>query len=230
MASLSHKSSLNAASEKACQWANYICPEGIVHRMVDYSESQRQSIEDSPRNKRQIDFDMGRFCAHDALSQFGVHETVGTADDRSPIWPGRFVGSISHSESRAWASVGTKSDLTALGVDTETIVDASSLKHLKGEIGIDAEWALLEEFGLTPEVAFTILFSAKESFYKCWAPITGEFFGFHQAELTHVDNEKIRLEMTAKNPNFGQEPNGLDVYYFVDPTDVFTVAWMKSQS
>ncbi len=186
--------------------------------------------EDGPgrtTTKRSREFSAGRSCAHSLLESWGETETVAVSADRSPIWPDGFVGSISHSDQWVWAAVAQQESIQSIGVDTETIVDHQTRNEVQREIATLEEWAVARELNLDPETTFTILFSAKESFYKCWYPQTQKYFEFCDAGLVSCDRNRLRISSLQGNPNFGHKPATLDVSFTVIENQVFTAAWMK---
>jgi enterobactin synthetase component D len=131
----------------------------------------------SGRARREREFAAGRRCAARALLDAGARDlAVGISPDRSPRWPAGFVGSITHSESFAWAAVARDTDLRSIGIDSEPIFDAGALREA-APIALDAsEWRLAGD--ADPATHATLVFSAKESLYKCLNPCTGVFFEF----------------------------------------------------
>lgn len=149
--------------------------------------------------QRQRERRLGRLLAEKALSRAGysgfrpLHNPpqqpfgwVGCRVDRSPAWPLGFVGSISHSRQWVWVAIAKRQDVLAVGIDTEGIVAPSTLEELRSAIGGKSEWDLLRNAALPARVAFTLLFSAKESFYKCCYPLVEQFWSFEDLELTEV--------------------------------------------
>jgi enterobactin synthetase component D len=138
------------------------------------------------RARREREFAAGRRCAARALLDAGAREfTVGVSPDRSPRWPAGFVGSITHSESFAWAAVARDTDLRSLGIDSEPIFDEGALREA-APIALDAsEWRLAGH--VDPATHATLVFSAKESLYKCLNPCTGVFFEFADVRFESVD-------------------------------------------
>lgn len=216
-----------AICSHALAWAESICPAPIEHELCPYSTEQRERIAARPRLKRSIDFAMGRRCARTALARIGMHQEVGVKQNRAPHWPNGVAGSISHSDRLAWASVTSNPGTRSLGVDTESIVDAFTRTQLFHEVLCDREWEQLESLPFDNETKFTLAFSAKESFYKAWASLTGAFFDFHQAEITSASQERMMIRMTESNPNAHLAPLELAVHFYVAQTEVFTLTWMN---
>ena len=177
--------------------------------------------------KRDVEFRSGRLAAQCSLSQIGVDGDVGVAKDRSPIWPDQSVGSISHSDAYVWAIAGLQSDMQSVGVDTEPIADANTLEHLKQEILLPHEEQLALQQGIDERTAFTLIFSAKESFYKCVYQIHPVFFGFHTVTVESVDSETITLELTPRCPEQLRDIPAIAVEYIVAEDNVFTACWLR---
>lgn len=137
--------------------------------------------------KRQWDFRAGRHCARQALEQLGhARCAIESRDDRSPIWPDAFVGSITHTgrdqERFAAAAVARASQVRSLGLDAEQARPLD--EDLLPRILTDAELTFVDAL---PEprrrLVACLHFSAKEAVYKCQYPLTGQFLGFHDVEL-----------------------------------------------
>jgi enterobactin synthetase component D len=135
--------------------------------------------------RREREFAAGRQCAARALRQAGAsQETVGVGFDRRPVWPEGFVGSITHSTSLAWAAVAPTTHLRSLGIDSETVFDDSALRDA-APLVIDEDERRLVGGDNEAERA-TLIFSAKESLFKCLNPCIGVFFEFSDAKLEWI--------------------------------------------
>jgi len=128
------------------------------------------------------EFAAGRLCARRALRELGLERAVPAAPDRQPIWPSAVVGSITHTEGLAAAVVAPRRAFAALGLDTER---AGRLKpELWPKICIAEEIAWLESLAPTERTAAaTLIFAAKEAFYKCQYPSTGQWLYFADARV-----------------------------------------------
>jgi 4'-phosphopantetheinyl transferase EntD len=135
-------------------------------------------------DKRKREFAAGRLCARRLLAEFGITDfPVRVADDRQPLWPESLVGSITHTTGFCAAVVAAKGALSAVGIDSEI---AGSVKHqLWRGICTPAETAWLRSLPHSEQTAAaTLIFSAKEAFYKCQYPLTREYLGFHDATVS----------------------------------------------
>jgi 4'-phosphopantetheinyl transferase EntD len=131
-------------------------------------------------------FAAGRLCARRALAQFGIEDfPLRTADDRQPIWPPSLVGSITHTAGFCAAAVAERARILALGLDTEVVGDVNV--KIWPSICTPAElaWVGSQPGALRP-AAVTLIFSAKEAFYKCQYPLVGEDLNFHDARIEAV--------------------------------------------
>jgi len=151
--------------------------------------------------KRSREFDLGRQCAVQALREVGwqaapptmaeppeLTQVVGVNADRSPAWPTGFVGSISHSRRWVCAVAANSANYRSLGLDTESLMPAATRALVQGEVGAEEEWALLGH-ALPAERAVTMLFSAKEAFFKLWYPLTRRLLSFHEVRLVSVTSD-----------------------------------------
>ena len=214
----------------ASRWASSVFPLG-TQTILRRREHEFDALESSHNStKRQREFAAGRSCAAVLLNRWNVVEEVGVAKDRSPIWPDGFVGSISHTDRWVWAAVAKSEDRPAIGIDTEIVVSPETCDMLDSDIVTESERLVIESLGLSPQVAFTLAFSAKEAFYKCWYPVTNSFFEFKQVAIQSCTADTIRIISLDSNPNFCTSPVWLDVHYLATDCDVFTATWMEQQA
>ncbi len=210
-------------------WLQAEVPETIRHSIVPVDQFGYESGK-SGKTKRQAEFNAGRFCAQQALSTWNQDGPVGQADDRSPIWPDGFAGSISHSKNWVWASAAKTDQILSVGVDTETIVDATTRSQTWKQIATIDELRTLQSLDLDPTAEFTVLFSAKEAFYKCLYPVSKQYFGFRDAIVEACQRGQLTIRTRTGSPVYKLKPKQLTVQYFVDSTDVFTVTWMTKKA
>ena len=128
--------------------------------------------------KRVGEFAAGRLCARRALAEFGITGVPLTmAPDRAPVWPESMVGSITHARGLCAAVVAERRCFASLGLDVEVTGDVK--RDLWRHICVAAESAWLESLPVPAQAsAATLIFSAKEAFYKCQYPITQERLNF----------------------------------------------------
>ena len=129
---------------------------------------------------RVLEFAAGRHCAREALRALGEPPVaVPRREDRQPAWPPGIVGSISHASGYCGAVVARTSTCLGLGFDVEEwgrmrpelwrrIATPPEREWLRAQAGEAERWA-------------TLLFSAKETFYKAQYPRSASFLGFQAA-------------------------------------------------
>jgi 4'-phosphopantetheinyl transferase EntD len=136
-------------------------------------------------DKRRREFATVRACARDALGRLGVPAAPILPGLRgAPQWPAGIVGSMTHCAGYRAAAVARATDLVTLGLDAEPhdVLPEGVLAH----VSLPAERERLARLAAQrPEVCWDrLLFSAKESVYKAWFPLTQRWLDFEAADLT----------------------------------------------
>lgn len=140
--------------------------------------------------KRRAEFLAGRVCAQQALLCLtGTPHMPSQGEDRMPIWPLGFIGSISHTKGLAAAVVARRTDYRSLGMDLERpLGDDECTNEMMCSIQTPAEMKRLATLHtLTRGEALTLAFSVKESVFKALYPLVHTFFDFKDVELTKWD-------------------------------------------
>jgi 4'-phosphopantetheinyl transferase EntD len=134
--------------------------------------------------KRIQEFAAGRACARGALAEFGVTGVpLNVAVDRQPLWPAGFVGSITHTTGFCAAAVARAGQIRAIGLDSEVV--GSPTPDLWPTICRDEELAWVSKLPIAEQLAaVTLVFSAKEAFYKCQYPLVAEWLDFHDLSVS----------------------------------------------
>ena len=146
---------------------------------------QEAAIVERVSDKRRREFTAGRECARIALGKLGIVPVPILIGERgAPQWPPGIVGSITHCDGYRAAAVAHASDIAAIGMDAEP--DDPLPRGVLDVISLPAERARLATLaGERPAVCWDrLLFSAKESVYKAWFPLTGRWLGFEDADVT----------------------------------------------
>lgn len=139
--------------------------------------------------KRKAEYLAGRYAASKVLEQFGyVGYTLLPNQDGIPRWPSGIQASISHNDSTAIcvASMGN-GIIRGVGVDVERYIGLDLQSSVGDLISSPAERALLMEAGVPLAAALTLIFSAKESFFKAVYPLVKSYFDFKVAELVGIN-------------------------------------------
>jgi 4'-phosphopantetheinyl transferase EntD len=139
----------------------------------------RQAVE-----KRRQEFTTARWCARQAMAQLGHPPAAVLRGERGrPVWPAGLVGSITHCAGYRGAVLAPRESFTTIGIDAEPdeplpdgVFEAITRPDERSRID-----RLLREH---PSVRWDrLLFSAKESVYKAWFPLTSRWLDFEDADL-----------------------------------------------
>ncbi|WP_228993902.1 4'-phosphopantetheinyl transferase superfamily protein [Streptomyces sp. DH8] len=136
--------------------------------------------------KRRNDFATARACARRAMAGLGLPPVAVLRGHRGkPLWPEGIVGSLTHCHGYRAAALAREKDVLALGIDAEP--HAPLPEGVRELVTLPAE---RERIGPQAEEGSgalhwdRVLFSAKESVFKTWYPLTGTELDFAEADLT----------------------------------------------
>lgn len=134
--------------------------------------------------KRRLEFTTVRHCARTALARLGIAPVAILPGDRgAPRWPAGIVGSMTHCTGYRAAVVARSSQLATIGVDAEP--HEALPPEVLTTVTVPEERGRLERLAADrPAVHWDrLLFSAKESVYKAWFPLTGRWLDFEEASV-----------------------------------------------
>ena len=153
---------------------------------------------------RLLEYRAGRHCARVALARLGVHGvSIPRNEDRSPVWPEGFIGSITHSRTRerGWCAACVTRSSYARGIGVDGELDQPLERKLWPRILLDTEQAWL---ATRPEPErgdlAKVVFSAKEAIYKCQYLVTRtvlEFADVHVALSLEDGSFEAELRRSA---------------------------------
>lgn len=131
--------------------------------------------------KRLAEFRGGRYCAQQALKQLNILDfPLIIGDKRQPLWPDSIVGSISHCQGICIAVVDRQLNVGGIGIDIEQVSDFDS--ETLNLICNANEISHLQKHA-TPLLAAKVVFSVKESIYKCLFPNYQKWIDFLDVEV-----------------------------------------------
>lgn len=212
-----------------------LVPEGVVVVDADPSGDPPPLHPDEAElvakavEKRRRELAWGRRCARDALRGLGVggDPAIGRGERGEPRWPADVVGSITHCAGYCAAAVAPPAVVGALGIDAET---AGLLPRRVWEMiatPADRE-ALARAVGRRPGTYEVVLFSAKESVYKAWYPMTGEWLGFQDADVV-VDPAAGTFRASLRvdtPPAVAAAWQGMQGRFAITASHVVTAVWL----
>ncbi|MEG3630301.1 4'-phosphopantetheinyl transferase family protein [Streptomyces poriticola] len=149
--------------------------------------------------KRRREFTVVRSCARRAMEKLGVPPQAVLIGERgAPIWPEGILGSMTHCDGYCAAALVRDTDLASLGIDAEP--DAPLPDGVLSAVSLPAEQARLRTLaGERPEVHWDrLLFSAKESVYKAWFPLTRTWLDFGEADIEIAADPEDRHRGTLR--------------------------------
>ncbi|WP_316248221.1 4'-phosphopantetheinyl transferase superfamily protein [Streptomyces sp. TRM49041] len=168
-------------------------------------------------DKRRREFTTVRWCARRALKGLGIGPVPVLRGERgAPVWPARVVGSMTHCDGYRGAAVARDSQVRTVGIDAETHLPLpGGVLHL---VALPSEQRHLAELADTdPGIHWDrLLFSAKESVYKAWFPLTRRWLGHEQAEITFGADGTFAARLLLTDPQI--------------PAEGFTGRWAVEQN
>ena len=134
---------------------------------------------------RRKEFATGRACARAALARLGLSAVaVFRGSNGAPQWPKGTVGSITHCPGYRAAAVTSTEDAVSLGIDAEPDEPLPDHGMLEMIASYEERVQLRELAAGLPGTNWDrLLFSAKESVYKTWFPLTRRWLGFESADI-----------------------------------------------
>ncbi|MFI8356851.1 4'-phosphopantetheinyl transferase [Streptomyces cyaneofuscatus] len=170
-------------------------------------------------SKRRQEYATVRVCARAALGRLGYAPVPLLANRRgAPLWPVGVVGSMTHCAGYRAAVVARSTTAASIGIDAEP--NGPLPAGLLDRIALPAERDRLDRLAAhCPSTHWDrLLFSAKESVFKTWYPLTGTELDFHEADLTiNPSDGTFAARLLVPGPVVGGER-----------TEVFTGRWASA--
>lgn len=215
----------NVVSPPAWQFSINFAPDSFAeHALCRSGLALPRSVERAVP-KRRAEFIAGRYCARRAIRAIvpGTTGYVDQAPDRSPVWPAGVVGSITHTASFASAAAASAAQVRSLGIDSETIMSRALASSLRSTVAARGD-VVASEIDLSEEAAATLLFSAKESVFKCLYPLVRRFFGFEDVCVEVLPSPAGTFRATLLSHLGAEFSNGVRLWgrYELEPTRVHT--------
>jgi 4'-phosphopantetheinyl transferase EntD len=118
------------------------------------------------------------------MEKLGVPpQPVVSGERGAPRWPSGLTGSMTHCDGYGAAALVRATDLASLGIDAE--LNGPLPDGVLLAVSLPAERERLRRLTHDhPGIHWDrLLFSAKESVYKAWFPLTGEWLDFTEADI-----------------------------------------------
>ena len=192
-----------------------------------------QKVAETMKGSRLQEFSSARAMVRDLIQvllplQIDIRKHAILPDaDGAPVWPSGLTGCISHSKGICSVVIAkSQSNTNAVGIDIETLGRLS--EAAKRRICSPAEqqrveaWA--EQTNLKLQHLYTLVFSAKEAFFKYAYPSTRQWLEFKDVELNSIHVDHMELE-SKRIPSSTVLPLRRNVYYQFLNDMVVTAVW-----
>jgi 4'-phosphopantetheinyl transferase EntD len=162
---------------------------GNVDALLPQERRHLQGMSDG----RIAEFAAGRATARRALDTLGFSgHALDRRQDRSPVWPDGVVGSLSHAGALSVAAVARRDAIFAIGIDIESI--GRVREKLWPMVFVAREVEAIESRPPTERAALaSILFSAKEAYFKFEYPTWGEWLDFTDVAARMVSESELTV-------------------------------------
>ena len=151
--------------------------------LLDALYPEEAQVVASVGESRRAHFTAGRLSARAALASLGAYTGSLLPDATgAPLWPEGIVGSITHTNGFCGAVVARRAQYLGIGIDAEP--RGRVTEELWQQVLTTVELGrLLEHPAACRNELATVIFCAKEAFYKCQYQMTGAWLGFEGAEV-----------------------------------------------
>lgn len=173
--------------------------------------------------KRQREFRAGRHAAHTALAQLQAPDIpILRGERREPVWPEGYIGSIAHCRDLCLAVCAIDGEIAGLGIDVEPLTPLPN--GVDRYIHTEADNKIMQ--GGQDHYPERLIFSAKESLYKCYYPLVGRYFGFQSVSLVDIDSGGFDFEPTEKCEIAFPTQMTFHGRYLFDATHLYTACFL----
>lgn len=203
----------------------------FAHHGIDFPAHIRNSVA-----KRQAEFIAGRLCAQAILAAYGLEQhTVGIGSQREPLWPPGFVGSITHNGHYAAAIACPAATLLGVGIDIESVIQGEARQAMVDLVVSRAEADLLRAAAgeLSFDCLLTLVFSAKESFFKAAFAQVRAFVDFDAVNVEAIDAARRVISLRCMTELSEHLYAGRKFYAYFDFLDmgaIFTVVVLQNEA
>jgi 4'-phosphopantetheinyl transferase EntD len=152
-------------------------------------------------DKRRREFTTAGHCARTAMVALGLPPAPILPGRRgAPGWPDGIVGSMTHCAGYRAAALAHGQDLSTIGIDAE--VHEALPQGVLDLVSIAAERARLRRLAAEePAVCWDrLLFSAEESVYKAWYPMTKRWLDFTEADVELDASGRFTARLVVPGP------------------------------
>ena len=194
----------------------------------DLLPGEEQAIARAVPSRRR-EFSAGRACARQAMRALGARAlSIPQGEDRAPVWPDGLVGSITHTHAWCAAAVARTDDgIRAIGIDVEPAepLDSALLRMICVE---EERRALAARPTAQRGLLGRLVFSAKESSYKCQYQLSRTLIGFHAMHIVLDESAQRFSAVFRKEVAPFAEGDALQGRYVIDRGFLMTAVTLAS--
>jgi len=188
--------------DKSVSWAScFFRPQNFDPSLFINQKIYYDKYLEISTNKRQCEFLAGRYAAKLAFSHYIDADNIlpiPIGKHGEPIWPDKYLGSISHSNKQAICAIAKKSKVSYLGIDIEYYFNDSRTLKIRELIMTVKEKRILKWINFSESQSATLIFSAKESIYKAFFLQTNGKIDLKSSILIGIDNTNKILFFNIK--------------------------------
>jgi enterobactin synthetase component D len=141
--------------------------------------------------KRRVEYCAGRHCVDVALRACSPRHAgvaVPSGSHGEPLWPTGIVGAITHAHGFASVALARTEDARSVGLDAELAMDDRVAGDVLEHIASPEEIAdVARTTRWSTAVSLSLVFSAKETIFKCLHREVGRYFDFRDVRFGDVD-------------------------------------------
>ncbi len=187
----------------------------------------------SMRGPRLDEFSTTRIMAREllkVLQPLSTTEPVSILPDSDGCvrWPQGFTGSISHTQRICTVALWKQAAVNAsVGIDIESLgrLSERARTRIASAAEQDRIHSFCNRFGISASDAFTLLFSAKEAYFKYQFAHTRLWLDFRDVELLDFSDEALLLH--APRLQGHALPSERNAIYRFTPNHVATAVWHR---
>ena len=201
-----------------------ITEETVINSVKGSLYPEEMHFINNSSNKRKNEFTAGRICARVALKEFGyTYFPLLIDENRAPRWPNDISGTIAHSNEYCGVAVAKKKDFPSLGFDIEMF--GRLKRHLWTQILTYREQFWIRSLpNDKQDDSATLIYSAKECFYKYQYQITERWVGFEDVEIeVNFGGSEFIINLQKDIPSLGKIKTTILGHFLYHENHVFTV-------
>jgi len=205
-----NQKTLKITDSHSVEWVEYD-PLTYHSDFFSYFSIEQPLLLESWINNRQAQFLAGRIAAKNSLPASYKNQTIAIGQHREPVWPKGIIGSISHDKNNSIA-VTQEQQSGGVGIDVQTIFNSVEAQRNNKVILSRSDQDIFKAgFELSVQQLSTLIFSAKECFFKAVFNQVGEYFDFNSVSIKSL-NEQTRTLTIGSDSKLSERITAMRVF------------------